>query len=281
MPTAKRVYTGTLVHTVAYSLKFPEASRLQNDVATSIAHVQRSKHKLRVLILDMAAVEYVDFSGVQALFAVKDLLAKVANGNGDIQMHFANACTAHMNRLLRVVWYSPASPQAAVEKPVLKPAQSLQLLPAAPPPPQLDRAQSPVDSEVSYEDVFGARTRTPMVSRRNSEKENGSAQNAAGPRGRRPSLKEVVAAIGRSLSIGTKSGGARRSLPVNHRAAAAAVPETKKRAFSLKPSRSNVSLASAQADGLTKGPNPENAKALEHFHATVEEALLNIASRSC
>ncbi|KAJ3354733.1 hypothetical protein HDU83_004648 [Entophlyctis luteolus] len=286
MPTAKRVYTGTLVHTVAYSLKFPEASQFATDVTASIAQVQRSKHKLRVLILDMTAVEYVDFSGVQALFGIKDILAKVANGDGEIQLHFANARTTHMNRLLRVVSYSPKTPQAAASKtahkPELSPPALPQRAPSSPPPLLLDRMQSPVDSEISYEDAFAARLRSPAPSRRNSGKENVSVRGTQA-RGRRPSLKEIVVAIGRSLSIGVKSGDGRRSLPEplnsGGRSRTPATPESKRPAPSLKPSVSNVSLASACSGNVTSGPNQDYA--LQHFHATVEDAVLAVSSRRC
>ncbi|KAJ3058882.1 hypothetical protein HDU98_005058 [Podochytrium sp. JEL0797] len=64
-------------------------------------------HLLAAVILDFTDVDFLDFTGIQTLFAIKDFLA-IHTGR-HIPLHFVNMRQSHMNRLIRVASYCPGS----------------------------------------------------------------------------------------------------------------------------------------------------------------------------
>ncbi|KAJ3286063.1 hypothetical protein HDU79_006779 [Rhizoclosmatium sp. JEL0117] len=98
--------TGILVMAPVESLKYPEAHNflvaVQQEVATEVA-----VYPINCLIIDLKNVEYVDFTGLTTLFAIKDLLAQ--HTGLVIPIHFVNAKSQHMNRLVQVTTHVPGS----------------------------------------------------------------------------------------------------------------------------------------------------------------------------
>ncbi|KAJ3061546.1 hypothetical protein HDU98_002562 [Podochytrium sp. JEL0797] len=97
---------GVLFYAPTQALRYPEAHNLLDAMKPAVFAFGPS-HLLAAVILDFKDVEYLDFTGIQTLFAIKDFLAMHTGRH--IPLHFVNMRQSHMNRLIRVASYCPGS----------------------------------------------------------------------------------------------------------------------------------------------------------------------------
>ncbi|KAJ3024515.1 UNVERIFIED_CONTAM: hypothetical protein HDU68_008052 [Siphonaria sp. JEL0065] len=97
------------IYTPMESLKYPEAHNVFASFKDFIL-ARSDSRQMTSLILDCKHVEYVDYTGVQTLLAIKEFLFEHTTRN--IPIHFFNMKPQHLNRLIRVTSYVPGALQA-------------------------------------------------------------------------------------------------------------------------------------------------------------------------
>ncbi|KAJ3208904.1 hypothetical protein HDU83_007752 [Entophlyctis luteolus] len=240
-------FNGTLVHVVQYSLKYPEAHAFLDDFKSSLSLVYHPETQLHAVILDFAAVEYLDYTGVQTLLAAKDVLADIAGHGDEIPLHFANMRTSHLNRLMRVANHNlPATDpdSAGCDGVAAAPAAPAITASVAAVPAARMVSSSPSPTVMTDSDVVPSRSRRPS--------------------GKQGGFMASLSSIGRSLSIGGGNGSA-----------------------TIKKSKSSSSISGACDDAASSVFTPTktssgvfdqempaaNVRALKYFHSSLDDAL--------
>ncbi|KAI9334739.1 hypothetical protein BDR26DRAFT_920757 [Obelidium mucronatum] len=101
-----QVIDSILLFSPKESLKYPEAHSCLLTIRETI-ETQFFQKPLFALILDCQHVEYVDYTGLQTLLAIKELL--LYHTGFPVSIHFVNMRHHHLNQLLRVAAYTPST----------------------------------------------------------------------------------------------------------------------------------------------------------------------------
>ncbi|KAJ3024516.1 UNVERIFIED_CONTAM: hypothetical protein HDU68_008053 [Siphonaria sp. JEL0065] len=101
-----------IVYSPQDSLKYPEAHVVFESLKAFIC-AQEGANQVTALVLECTKVEYVDYTGVQTLIAVKDFLASLTGWH--VPIHFYNMKPEFMNRLIRISTYCPRRPSLPEE----------------------------------------------------------------------------------------------------------------------------------------------------------------------
>ncbi|KAJ3384474.1 hypothetical protein HDU84_002909 [Entophlyctis sp. JEL0112] len=247
---------GIVVLVVPYSLKFPEAIKFIDHFQSNLEPLLAARCYIRAIVLDMTNVEYLDYSGVQALLATKEYLATLMQGR-EIPIHFANMRTSHLNRLVRIVGYNSNAGEQNETMPDAAAVPSL----SAPSSPGTTYLEDPV-----------------YVRRPQAEKTrtlSNASQSDTNSRNRRPSLKNLFLGVaGRSASGSRSLKPVKSKDSINGGGSPERSPDFNELEASPLKRKNTGETKSVVTDGYVALAG--NVRALKHFHVSVDDALLSI-----
>ncbi|KAJ3024513.1 UNVERIFIED_CONTAM: hypothetical protein HDU68_008050 [Siphonaria sp. JEL0065] len=133
--------SSVLIFTPTESLKHPEAHTVISELNAFVL-AQAGSTEVTALVLDLVNVEFLDYTGVQVLLAVKDFLAEHTGRH--VPIHFYNAKPDHINRLARVSSYIPES-VSHLSSPTMTPRTSVTSTNSSVGSSMLERQSSPTE----------------------------------------------------------------------------------------------------------------------------------------